>query len=562
MKKPIALLAALLLCFSIAWAQDGYSNRQKIYPIGSEEYKVLTYLYVNQGKALPSSAGPWSADELIRMLDKIDASKLSDAAKLAYDRVAANLYAIPKKVFNDGFAWQFSMEAALEGYYHTNTTDFVAEGDWVNGFNERKALWKGIFETWPTDHFYSYFELPLGMNSGSISDGVNNLYSPAFGLNLPTSMAVLKNIDLNFPYRALFSLGGDHWNLEGGRDRLSWGQGETGNLMLGDNLRYQQFLKFTTYFDAFKFATVASFFTHPKYIGDSNQNTALEGFKMFLAHRVEFRLFGDRVGLSLNESIMYQSTTGTLDIRVLNPIGFFHNYYLRANANSMLNFEADWTILPGLNVYGQFAVDDFCFLEPNQPEASANPNAYGYLAGVKGALPLASGFLFYSLEGALTDPFLYLREKFDGTNYGVGYDVSLRVFNEGVQYLRNFIGYGYGNDAIVGDLRCGYKGFGKWSASAEAFYMLHGVMDMDSLWSSYHGTEVVPETPTTANPFETTAKNKVSTTLVLSAMGDYAILPRLSVDLRVDYIMIVNKGNIEKAPVTDTQVTLGLSYSL
>ncbi len=209
------------------------------------------------------------------------------------------------------------------------------------------------------------------MNAGTVSAGVNNLYSPGLSLNLPTSLATLTNIDLNFPYRAFFSFGGSHWNFQAGRDRLGWGAGETGNLMLGDQMRYHQYLKFATYFDAFKFSTVAAFFPHPKDValaatganGLGSQNVAIEGFKMFLAHRLEFRLFKDKVGLTLNESLMYQTTTGTLDIRVLNPIGFFHNYYLRptpthSSASSSIGpscpaststASSRWMISPSLN---------------------------------------------------------------------------------------------------------------------------------------------------------------------------------------------------------------------
>jgi hypothetical protein len=563
--SSIVLVAILAASACQALFAEGYSNRQKIYPIGSEAYEILSALYITQGRALPSSSGPWSADELCRMLDKIDRSSLAKGSEAAYDRLASILYAEPDRVIGDGLAADFSMTAALEGYFHTNAADFPLEGDWARGFEERRSLWKGSFETWATDNFYGYFELAVGLNSGNIADGVNNLYGPGFGVNLPTSMATLKNLDLNFPARGFFSLGDSHWNFQAGRDKLGWGPGESGNLMLGDQMLYHQFLRFATYFDTFKYTTLASFYPHPQDIGDSNQNSSMDGFKMFFAHRVEFRTLEDRLGLTISESIMYQSASGTLDIRVLNPFGFFHNYYIRANANSMLGFEADFALLPGLNLYGQIVIDDFPLpgVEPVQPAASANPDAYGILVGLKGALPLGEGYLYGSLEGARTDPFLYLREKYDGAGgMGVGYDVTLRVFNEGIQYLRDFLGFEYGNDALVGDLRVGYKKPGSWSAAAGAFLMLHGVMGIDSLWSAYNGTQTVPTTPSTANPFEVSAKNKVSTNLVLSAKGSYPILPRVELSAELDYLMIWNKGNVAKDLVSDIQVSLGIAYSL
>jgi len=44
-----------------------------------------------------------------------------------------------------------------------------------------------------------------------------------------------------------------------GRDKLSWGAGKSGNLMVSNNLPYQQFGRFTTGFDQFKYTLLSSF---------------------------------------------------------------------------------------------------------------------------------------------------------------------------------------------------------------------------------------------------------------------------------------------------------------
>lgn len=48
------------------------ANMQKIFQIDSDVYEALTFLYMEQGKSVPSSSGPWSADELMKMLDRIN----------------------------------------------------------------------------------------------------------------------------------------------------------------------------------------------------------------------------------------------------------------------------------------------------------------------------------------------------------------------------------------------------------------------------------------------------------------------------------------------------------
>jgi hypothetical protein len=121
--------------------------------------------------------------------------------------------------------------------------------------------------------------------------------------------------------------------------------------MVSDNLPYQQMGRFTTYFDTFKYTLLASFFTHPKIndyplpnAGANQQDLLADGIKLFLAHRVEVKLLQQRLSLAVGESMMYQSATGSIDLRFLNPVGFYHNQYIRGNSNSMLSVEADYTI--------------------------------------------------------------------------------------------------------------------------------------------------------------------------------------------------------------------------
>ena len=154
------------------------------------------------------------------------------------------------------------------------------------------------------------------------------------------------------PYRAFGAFGGDGWSVQVGRERLSWGAGVSGNLVLGDHVNYHNVGRFTTYGKNFKYTFLTSFFPHPSeyyaydavpdagtdndpfayggYIDlSANQNGVMSGLSMFLAHRLEGRLFNDKVNLALTEAIMYMSEDNTLDLRVLSPATIFHNYYIR-----------------------------------------------------------------------------------------------------------------------------------------------------------------------------------------------------------------------------------------
>lgn len=559
------------------------ANLQKIHPLDSPFYRNLSNLYILQGKALPSTSLPYNEEEAKRLLDRLDPTMLtSDAEQALYEALKQELE--PNRKQTGKLGYHIDVQLTAELYAHTNTTDFNAERDWTYGYGKRKSLGNLSFETWPVDSFYSYFELSLMNNLGVLDEPFgtenpneqpNTLYGKT---NLNSNIIMLgpnkiMNIDLNFPYRAFVSVGSEHWNLQVGRDKLSWGAAKSGNLMISNNLPYQQFGRFTTSFERFKYTLVSSFFTHPKihdYLptdnaGSNTQDLLGDGIKMFLAHRVEFRLLQDKMGLAISESMMYQSASGSIDLRFLNPVGFYHNQYIRGNSNSMLVFEADYTPGKAFNVYGQLAIDEIAFGEDVPPAANSKPNAFAYLAGFQGALGLGKGVFTYSLEGAYTDPFLYLREPYNKTTqqFGVGYDVIVRVLSHSMENLRYWMGYPYGGDAIVAQLNIGYERPLKARFEATTLFMVHGVLGLGSLWELYNGTgQSLVTTPTTENPFDGTETGPVSYTLLPTFLSEYHLTKHLSWMVHLAVPMVWNKGNTAKNLTYDVQLSLGVTYRL
>jgi len=566
-KKLTAFCFTLLLCFTLEAA-----NSQKLFPLESPIYRYLTNLYILQGMALPSTTGPYSQDELQRMFGRLDERAFTTQSENELFRKVENLLAErPKQVGQ--FSYDVGLKLNLEAYAHTNTDDFNSEQDWSYNYTNRKPFGNLTFETWPSDHFYSYFEISLMNNFGKVSgsdDNPNAKPNPLYGESVLTTNIVmvppngLPNIDLNFPYRAFVSAGGDNWNIQVGRDKISWGAGKSGNLSVSDNMPYQQIGKFTTYFDSFKYTLLSSFFTHPQIIDSTDQNDLADGIKMFLAHRVELRFLKNKAGFTATESMMYQSSSGSIDLRFLNPVGFYHNQYIRGNSNSMLVFEGDYTPIGGLNVYAQFGVDEIAFGEPAPPASGSRPTAFAYLLGIQNITAMKKGIFTMSLEGVYTDPFFYLREEYDAATgqYGVGYDGIIRVLAGSMTNLRYVQGYPYGGDAIVGDLLLDYEVPGSWKTSLETMFMAHGVLDFSSDWGSYSGSEPVPSTPSTENPFDSTESGPVAYTLLFRLASEVNLTERLSITGNLDMPFVWNKGNVARAMVSDYQLSVGLHYSI
>ncbi len=584
MRKTIFISLLCILCSACLFA---YTNEQRIISVDSPAYKAMETLYILAGKNLPSSAGPWSENEMSLMLQRIDRNSLNDTAKDYYDYVESLITTTPKLQYNDNFAMQFGLGVNLEGYLHTDTDHFVDEEDWFHGFTSRKPLLKFNFETWPANNFYGYFELTVQHNYGyDVGTDKNLLYKNKFNFNVPIVNALLfsmpsnddffADFDWTVPYKAIVSVGGNHWNIVAGRDKLSWGNGETGNLMLSDSFPKQTFAKFSTYFNTFKYSLLFSIY--PGVDSQESQYQSLEGYKALVAHRLEFNLFNNKVGLVINEACMFWSSKAkdNFSLWQINPFGFMHNEYVAGNGNSILVFEANYTPINGVNIYGQFAIDEFS----GPGEGRTNPAAFGVLAGVKGALTLGQGILYGSFEFAKTDPFLYIRGLHYSDNKedykGYGFNAPLRTIScDRITIQNKFVTYTYGNDVIIFDGKINYELPGKFTVGFEAMFMKHGSMNVNSYWGMYRKEyDDAPDvsTPTKFDPFDpkdydTTTKkviqkHAVETSTILSLSAEYNILSCLSVYTYTDLLIVKNVNNVDGVNGTDLQVTLGVSYTL
>ncbi len=377
--------------------------------------------------------------------------------------------------------------------------------------------------------------------------------------------------------------GGGWWNISIGRDRLRWGPGESGNLTIGDQVKYHNNLRFTAFSNVFKYTFSISSFVHPKsYLNwegtelDTaySQEDERDGINMFIAHRLEWRIL-DKVNMALTESIMYQSEKNQFDLLTLSPTAIFHNYYIRSNSNSLLSFEVDYTFIDHWNLYGEMVIDEFKL--PGEFTNDGPPSASGYILGLKTAYPIGQGMLYGSLEGAYTDPFLYLRdngsERDNPVHYGINFVVGQPDFtNSGSSnYVLDFLGYRYGNDSVVANLNVGYEVYGKWNVDFTFTYWADGIMDMNSKW--HYTTPGVddPSSPTSkpvndkdgswdpSSNWE--SRNAVAHWLLFNIAGHYTFIESLDLYAQFRFINVINYENVKGQSERDVQFSIGLSYS-
>jgi hypothetical protein len=596
MSKRLLVVVLLLSVLCPLSAKDNY---QKIYPIDDPSYKTIVDLYRMEALALPSTSGPYSGAELSAMLDRLPYDALTPEAKGWYDAIRREL---------DGDAGKKSFTGGLsvneEAYIQTNSTSKFFQG-WDN-WNRKWADAKPFFSLYSEEHIgsslYGYFNLSLGVTKTHWSEsGDRNFGDRWLWTNTPLLLDNdMKQLDFNMPIRAFVAGGGKHWSFQVGRDRLSWGNGTTGNFILGDHIKYHNMARVAAFDGDFKYTFLVSAFPHPQNYYTSGvgvetkgkgggQSTYLNGISAFIAHRLEWRTFWDHVGISVSEGVMYMSKDNKIDLMAFAPAMLYHDNYTRSLTNSILGLEMDYTPLRGWNIYGQMVVDEFVL--PGEPvpgnvsSGLAEPNGLGFLAGSTYTMKLGKGIFSVNGEYAQTDPYLYLRDGDlqSGTTsrtqevgqYGINYVVAVREMTQsgGQEYYdEQFLGYKYGGDAQVANLRVSYAVPSRWSVSGNLFFMNHGTFDKWTVWTQVNGAYSNVTTPTSNGSDQKgnqkagsdyASRDSVSHTLIAGVNGAMEFGHGFSAMAQCDYIMIVNPGNISSnGTVHDVQLTIGVGYTL
>jgi hypothetical protein len=526
---------------------------------------VIKSLYIAHGLALPSTTGPWSEAELLLMLGRLEGVSLSAAEQSAYDFAAGELN-------RDKGIFKFSFIPTIEIHAHTNTEDFVTPDQYIRPVSSMKPLLVFNTEAWFTDYFYALGSFNLGnkvyntMVNSPYSEGTQYVGSTLFGESaFSTNIWMVspstgpRDFDWSFPQRALLSIGGSFWN------------------------------------DKVKYLFNISSFQYPEYFTSEGWNpnvsvpSETHGYNLFIAHRFEYRPIR-QLNFVLTEAVMDQVNTDegeTISPMSFLPMMVLHNISRPNELNTLITLEADYTVIPGLNIYAQVAMDEFQI--PGVDAASSadtktNPNTFGYMLGLQTAFPLGGRLFSASLEAAYTDPFLYLRGKSQGEQSkgeaGLNYVVANRQAVSPYLYYEEFLGYRWGGDAIVVNGHAGYREPGHWNAEANLLFMVHGTYDK---WTTYRhvysadhvaasGSQDVSgnTTPTTSHPQDNQAddnaskRDAASYTTALSLLGSWNLpwVRGLSVYGQADLVCVVNPGNrSENPPAWDLQMTMGVSYA-
>ena len=511
-------------------------NYQRIIPLTSPVYRELDRLYLLAGKARPSLSRPWSADEAKKIMEELPENFL--------DSVPDSVIIIKREIGfgneNTGpqkMAFKVSPEINIEGHVKTNNN----RKEWEHGYEERPPLINIPLELWLFPNWYMNVEFAQKQDH-AIVNKTNNY------VNLSLSP---REYDWSTPFRAFMSVGGERWNVQAGRDKISWGAGVTGNMMVSDYSDFYNLVRLTTYWNRFKFTAVYMGFE--PWLTDQEieygiANNGLGGpytdfeelFKAHLGKRIEIRIL-DNLSFAITETSMFGNKH--INITELNPIMYYHNLFTPEYSNVMMGFDVDYTPFSGLNIYLQYAIDEFSDADPG---GEGKPRAMGYLGGFTYIRQAFDGFMTFNLEAALTDPYLYNR-----------WHPNTRFTNrrriERYDWVNKPIGYRHGPDAVIINGAVQYEKPGRYMAGISVRYSLLGEMN-DSL--DYAGSYDI------RNGINRRLSGTVERNRVTRCHGTIQITDRISVASDIYYVRIDNYQNLRSNTINDLEVATSVRFKL
>ncbi len=450
--SPAAAAAVVILAAVVA-LPAGAQNDRRILPLSSPVYRQVDLLYLELGLAPASQARPWSQAELGSILGRIDESRLSGAGRRTLAQVERNLRRRSLYAEAGPAAFNAGLELNLEHYLHVplSSSPPAAIGDyvWTHGYEQRLPVFTVPLELWLWDSLYAAFDLTMKEEHGAVSNpGLPGIENNRWNLPDPSRFY----IDLYFPFRAFVSLGGDHWDVQLGRDSLNWGNGLTGNFLLSEYADFYDFLRAATWWKRFRIELFYAELDPWEPSQDGSGGFSDVTYKSLLAHRLELRIL-ERVLLAVTESAVFANTFPTL-IKNFNPLMIYHNW---ANPDYNIMLTAELTVSPWryVNLYGQFDLDELTLGIERQRLGRYFPNMLGWLLGFDGAVPLGPGYLGFAAEYAHTDPWLYNRDG--GPYFTYVRRIKATVIQTTPYFVLKPLGYQEGPDALVGFFALGYS---------------------------------------------------------------------------------------------------------
>lgn len=236
------------------------------------------------------------------------------------------------------------------------------------------------------------------------------------------------------------------YRLKFGRDYVKWGRGFDSSLLLSDYSRALDHLHFQFDLRCLRFVYLAAQLD-PWRLPDSLAQALRTEFasRALAAGRLEAEILPQRLRLAFSQMVLHGGPQRRFEWIMLNPLLLYHGEQLNGdlNANTAIAFDALFMPRAGLEIYGQWLIDDFQI--ENVDSTDLEPNEWGLLVG-----------------GRLADPF-----GFRGVTLGLEYT---RVANRTYKTKRDWEKFWHRQQPLAHYLG---NDFDRWLLHASAYTGRH-----------------------------------------------------------------------------------------
>lgn len=422
-------------------------------------------------------------------------------------------------------------------------------------------------------------EIPLGLGVGDalrlegsleLREDHNAIRLPVDPANWSTWIETPDYIDYTFPFKALMYYEDGPASAALGRDRLRWGPGLGGTMLISDAPDFYDFASFGFSSPVFNYrflwvsldnALSSKPDAYPDGLDkevdplDFESDKVAAWTKNLFIHRYEITFF-DRLYLGVVEGLMVGGVP--VDLAYLNPLLILHNRYPWKNAvargyvpaSSALGLELRLNPWRYGELYGSFLMNQFqTAYELDTYAADHVPNAFGWLAGVDLALPFRGGWIVGGAEFSYANPWLYVREnRFNSFYWGRQLSSNVGVAGKS-QYAGSSIGLPYGPDSLAFLARLGWDAPGRLRAALSFEYSARGQNRLFE--TAYAEGEDAAKLKTPSG----VAERRVGAGLSV----EWEASPRYGLSGGVRWAAITNYGNQEGARASYLDLSLGLT---
>ena len=453
-----------LLCVVFILAVSAVFAGQFNYRFSSDEVQSLLLLARLTGTALPEMTYPVTEETMKNLLSRIDPDKLTGEASKVYSELENKLenrsFLVSEQ--NSGFDLQTPV---LIGEY-SNDDGFLK-------YKDNKPLVSVNADVQITDFFAAEVDFDFRTEKD-------------YNKNFHSLISLKDSISHDYPTKAYGSIGYSSVNFSIGRDRLSAGNGVTGNLELSENLLYQDYAKLSVLGGPLSYDFTVLVYDNPTDENTIERYNFTNFTKSAFIHRFS-AVFAKKVTVSLYEGAMAYGRGVVTDPRVLNPFMMIHNTftYLHGNVNNFFGLDVTARLPYGLSFNFQGIVDQ---LKLGDEGDDSGKNAFGILANLNGSWMAGKGVLTAYTEFVFTNSYLYLQESedhFNGEDFDEYYPYYQLDLVSAYRYFHSnhneqaYIGYPYGPDLKVFAAGASYllNGF---TYSADIQFRIKGEFGIDT----------------------------------------------------------------------------------